>query len=124
MRSADELSALSGSPRVLQRHDPDALQPSRDGFSWRIMTEAFGRTCIIVVPHTSGMSVHMAVAGQILTSFQFDADTNSIPVDGLFDLGQVILLGPGPMERSSLRERHPEIMEQVKKLMALAQEKP
>lgn len=83
MRSADELSARSGSPRVLQRHAPDALQLGRDGLSWWIMTEAFGRTCIIVVPHTSGMSVHMAIAGQFLTSCQFDADTNSIRVDGL-----------------------------------------
>lgn len=107
--------------RVLMREDEETRAVGSKAFQWKLMVEAFDRTCLILVPHDDGFSFHVAIAGQHVASFQFDANTTNVPRDGIFDIAAVFLLGPGNFEQRSLRSLAPEIMARVELLRAAAE---
>ena len=88
--------------RICDRFHPDSRSPSLGGI-FRALCESIGRSVLIVVPHQESMAFHVGVAGVFLGSIIVPAKTDAFPIDDVHDLGHTIILGPGNIERCSLR---------------------
>ncbi len=89
--------------QICDRFHGDANGGSVDGSMWRLLTEFTGRSVLICVPHDSAISFHVGVLGMFMASIICPAPSHDLPIEGDHDLGHVVLLGPGALERKSLR---------------------
>lgn len=89
---------------VCDRLHADANGDSATGSMYRGLCEFTNRSTVIAVPHDDSIGFHVGVLGMFMASIFIPADTSTLPNDGLHDLGHVILLAPGQMERISFRE--------------------
>ena len=97
--SLDKMSA-----RVCHRFHKDALGASADGSMYRHLCEFTGRTTFLAIPHPNSVAFHIGVLGMYIGSIFMPAETSAFSIDGEHDVGHVILLEPGNMERLPLRE--------------------
>lgn len=103
MRDHEAVERASTSARLMDRWHPDA-RPGGDAASFRFMCEVTGRTTLIFVPHEDGLSVHIGVVGAYLASIILKGDGTGLPLGREHDLGHVLLMYPGDLERMSLRD--------------------
>ena len=75
-----------------------------EGAMYRALCEGMTRSMFIVVPHHAAVSFHVGVVGRFIGSLVVPADTERLPIDGEHDLGHIVVLGPGEMERVSFRD--------------------
>jgi hypothetical protein len=87
---------------TLVAHDPilKGRWPSADITAFRLMCEYLGRTTLIVLPMATGIAFHLGVLGMYVGSIFCLADVAKLSSED----GEVIVLGPGAMERNSLQE--------------------
>lgn len=71
---------------------------------YRAMCEGIPCSLFIAVP-TAGKSIsfHLGIVGEYIGSMDVPARTDDLPIDGDHDLGHVLILGPGNMERVAFR---------------------
>nr|WMC98913.1 hypothetical protein RAR13_09540 [Aminobacter aminovorans] len=79
-------------------------RPGGAGYIYRVLCEQLYRSACILVPHEDGLSFHVGVAGVYIGSLICPGDGKALPMEGDHDLGHVIVLGPGEMERHSFRK--------------------
>jgi len=99
----DAVRRASTKARLMDRWHADAQQGG-DATHFKYLCEVTGRTTVIFVPHHDGLSIHIGVVGAYLASIILEGDGTSFPLTGDHDLGHVILLHPGEMERISFRD--------------------
>jgi hypothetical protein len=92
---------LTAFQTTLVAHDPvlKGRWPSKDITAYLLMCEYQSRTTLIVLPMATGIAFHLGVLGMYVGSIFCPADVGKLsPEDG-----EVIVLGPGVMERTSLQ---------------------
>lgn len=89
--------------KFCDRFHQDSRDPSANGLI-RMLCECISRSLFIATPHDDSISFHVGVVGQFLGSIIVPAKTDQLPNDKEHDLGHVIVLGPGDMQRLSFRE--------------------
>jgi hypothetical protein len=87
---------------VCDRFHADSLG-SGGAVLYRALCEGMRRSLFIAIPHHQSIAFHVGIVGMYIGSMIVPADTNNFPSDGDHDLGHAIVLGPGQMERLSLR---------------------
>lgn len=93
---------LAAFKTTLVAHDPvlKGRWPTNDIPGYRMMCEYQGRTTLIVLPMAMGIAFHFGVLGMYVGSMFCPGDVAKLsPEDG-----EVIVLGPGAIERKSLPE--------------------
>jgi hypothetical protein len=81
--------------------------PPKEIVSSRLMCEFKGRTTVVVLPMASGIAFHVGVLGMYVGSIFSSGDVGKLsPEDG-----EVIVLGPGEMERVSLQKFGAELLD-------------
>jgi hypothetical protein len=89
---------------ICDRFHPDTNHKA-DAAMYKALCEFTQRSTFICVPHHDSISFHVGVVGVYLGSIICPAETSKIPNDAeLHDLGHVVLLWPGSIERLSLRQ--------------------
>ena len=94
---------LASDFKICDRFHRD-VQPGGEAYLYRLACERLGRSVFIAIPHNDAVSFHVGITGSYIGSMICPADTAHMPLDGDHDLGHVVVLAPGAMERSSLRE--------------------
>lgn len=90
---------------ICDRFHEDAHNPKSAVYPYKLMTEYTGRSTLIAMPYNDAIAFHVSVAGMYMGSITIMGDTSSLPIDRHdHDLGHVILLAPGDMERAGLRK--------------------
>jgi hypothetical protein len=116
---------LSAFKTTLVAHDPvlKGRWPSQDIPGYRMMCEYQGRTTLIVLPMATGIAFHLGVLGMYVGSIFCSGDVAKLSLEE----GEVIVLGPGAMERASLPEfgkQFRAFWEQQKQAHATSKEPP
>jgi hypothetical protein len=71
---------------------------------YRALCEGTQRSLFIAIPHDNAISFHVGIVGKYVGSMIIPAKTDTLPIDGVHDLGHAVVLGPGEMDRLSFRE--------------------
>lgn len=98
-------SYLKSNIQICDRFHEDAAPNS--GNFYRFFCEMQRRSIFISVPHEDTISFHVGVLGMYMCSLTVPCDTKDLPTGidhDYHDLGHVILLAPGNMERMSFRK--------------------
>jgi hypothetical protein len=90
--------------RICHRFHPDVFGGSAEALRDRLLCEYTGRSTFICVPYQDAVGFHVGVLGMYMGSIFLPADTSCFPLGDGHDLGHVILLSPGKMERLALRK--------------------
>ena len=88
---------------VCDRFHPDSRE-GQAGFLYRVLCETLPRSIVIAVPHDDAISFHVGIVGEFIGTLTVPANTMRLPLDGEHDLGHVIVLAPGDMQRLSFRD--------------------
>lgn len=94
---------LASDFQVCDRFHKDS-KPGGEAYLYRVACEKLGRSVFIAQPHHGGVSFHVGITGSYIGSMFCPGDTKDLPLAGDHDLGHVVVLAPGVMERLSLRE--------------------
>ena len=87
---------------VADRFSPDSLNGGPAYFN-RVLCESLRRSLFIAIPGRSSITFVVGIAGMFLGAIDIPADTSDFPIGGDHDLGHVLVLGPGKMNRVSYR---------------------
>lgn len=101
-RAKDEKIFDDSNIRFIDRFHPDSR--TKDGLLYRSLCESLARSIFIAVPHHESISFHVGIVGQYLGSIIIPADTKELPNDGDHDVGHVVMMAPGSIQRISLRQ--------------------
>ena len=102
-QAARKSSRISNSEiMICDRFHPDS-RPGQPGYLNRVAAENTPRSIVISVPHDDAVSFHVGLVGMYIGSIIIPATTESLPKFGEHDLGHVLILAPGPVERRSYR---------------------
>ena len=72
---------------------------------FRLLSQACGNSTVVgFVPSTSSLIAFVGVLGLYVGLIDAVADTTEFPTDGTHDLGHVMVLREGKIERQSLRD--------------------
>ena len=72
---------------------------------FRLLSQTYGNSTVVgFVPSTSSLIVFVGVLGLYVGLIDAVADTTEFPTDGTHDLGHVMVLREGKIERQSLRD--------------------
>lgn len=102
-RARSDASLIPDQITVCDRFHADANGGSADAQMFRALCEFTSRTTIVLVPHIDAVSFHIGVLGMFMASITCPANTTDLPIGGLYDVGHVVLLAPGQLERLPLR---------------------
>ena len=121
MLAADDLTKFR---TTFVAHDPvlKGHWPT-DIIAFRLMCEFKGRSTLIVIPMADGIAFHLGVLGMYVGSIFCAGNTSKLtpPED------QVVVLGPGPLERPSLKafaQEFQSFLEEVKRTRSPQTDRP
>lgn len=99
----DALPEIAAKLTVWDRFHPN-VAPSGPERMWSFATEFTGRSTIILRPFRNGLAVHVGLLGMYLGTVVTEAQHQKLEAALPCDLGLVLLLAPGTLERSELRD--------------------
>lgn len=95
--------------QICDRFHVDA-QPGGPAYMYRVACELAGRSIFITEPFKNGVAFHVGITGTYIGTIFCPGATDDLPIDGKHDLGHVIALAPGSMDRCSVREAFAELL--------------